>query len=430
MSGALASAALVSARDATARFLAQHGKSSVDAAATALGLVDLPILPAPILLDRAARARIAASSEALTAILARALAARLATNDDVLAQHLRIPPALAPLVDVERARGDAHAPLACVRLDGLLDEATGVLRYIEVQAGDPSGPGWTDLALRAWCEAGLMDALGAEPDLLATERVRVLRARVPGSSDPRVVHALPSSSFVWSDHVCMAAVERALGLDAHVVEPSALSLEGDVLLSEAARVDLVVRDTHDEIGGDHAVAGAATLVAAHARGLPIVNAFSDAILDDKGSFALLFDAEFRVSLDAAERTLVDAFVPETHLVDDAARAMARADPRGFVLKPREGYGGFGVVVGEDDPEALRAQLDSARAETHVLQRAISQVPRAVFVKARAGIVEAPRIVAFSSWVIGGRFAGCFARAGEGRVVNVHQGGGIAPVLFV
>ena len=52
-----------------------------------------------------------------------------------------------------------------------------------------------------------------------------------------------------------------------------------------------------------------------------------------------------------------------------------------------------------------------------------------FVREGTHVLRAPRFLTFSAWVIGRRFAGCYARAGEGRVVNVHQGGGIAPVLF-
>lgn len=169
----------VSARDLIADFVARAGTQCLDQAAGALELASLPLLPAPIVLERASREAIASSSEALAALLARVLDVRLAHDVGVIAEHLSIPKDLAPFVDVERATDDARARLSCWRLDGLLDDATGALRFIEVQAGDPSGPGWTDLALRAWSDAGLTAALGAEPDLLASARVAALRARVP-----------------------------------------------------------------------------------------------------------------------------------------------------------------------------------------------------------------------------------------------------------
>ena len=40
-----------------------------------------------------------------------------------------------------------------------------------------------------------------------------------------------------------------------------------------------------------------------------------------------------------------------------------------------------------------------------------------------------RFVTLSAWVMDGRVVGAFARAGETRVVNVHQGGGMQPVYW-
>jgi len=420
------------AHDALARFLDEQATQAgalLDARCRAHALPVLPVLPAPVLLSVALRAGIAQAAEELVALLSRALDARLAAqnavNDDDT-RFLAVPQELAPFV----AREDANARLSCVRLDGLVDEESGALRFVEVQAGDPSGLGWTDFALDAWTRSGLLAAVGVPPDPLLPAHRRVGQAHVTSTTRPRVVHVCPDASFVRSDHACMAALAREAGCDTLLVDAHALHWSGGALTCDGATVDAIVRDTHEELVGPHAVVGARALLDAVMHGLPHQNAFADATLDDKGSFALLFDERYRAPLDTRDRARIDTSVLETHLADDDARARAHDAPASWVLKPRFGYGGFGIVVGDDDAEAFRSALVSARADTHVLQRFLSTTPEPVWVRTGAGVACAPRFLTFSAWVIGRRFAGCYARAGEGRVVNVHQGGGIAPVLFV
>jgi hypothetical protein len=418
------------AHAALARTLAEDGTRHHAALEERLqlhALPPLPLLPAPVLLDVHMRSAIATAAEELIALLARALDARLARDDDtLLTRHLEVPHALTALI----AHEPAQTRLSCARLDGLVDEESGTLRFIEIQAGDPSGLGWTDFALDVWARSGLTDALGARADALLPARRQVLSSVTSTTNGPRVAHVCPRASFVHSDHACMVALAREAGRDTLLVDPSALTWTGDKLLVDGDAVDAVVRDTHEELVGPHAVEGEQACVDACLHGLAHQNAFADAILDDKGSFALLFDADFRRALFAGERGRVDASVQETHLASAERCEVAHREPAAWVLKPRLGYGGFGVVVGDDDPEAFRRALADARAETHVLQRYLSTTMQPTFVREGAHVLRAPRFLTFSAWVIGRRFAGCFARAGEGRVVNVHQGGGIAPVLFV
>ena len=41
-----------------------------------------------------------------------------------------------------------------------------------------------------------------------------------------------------------------------------------------------------------------------------------------------------------------------------------------------------------------------------------------------------RNVNINFWSHGGEFAGAFLRASFGNIINVHQGGGLVPVIFV
>jgi len=151
---------------------------------------------------------------------------------------------------------------------------------------------------------------------------------------------------------------------------------------------------------------------------------------------VLTDDEYAGLFDADERAALKAFVCETRLV--AARSTRlrgqqvdlpeylRKNREGWVLKPNEGYGGFGVVIG---PEVLQADwertLDQAIAtpNSFIAQR---YLPLPIEEFPAAG----PCRVVQSFWDFGQGCEALFTRASPSTVVNVHQGGGIMPTYFV
>ena len=67
-----------------------------------------------------------------------------------------------------------------------------------------------------------------------------------------------------------------------------------------------------------------------------------------------------------------------------------------------------------------------------MQRAVALPRQRVFPFAEGDspkVVADERFVVHSFWTHEDRFAGAFMRASASPVVNVHQGGGLAPVFF-
>lgn len=108
----------------------------------------------------------------------------------------------------------------------------------------------------------------------------------------------------------------------------------------------------------------------------------------------------------------------------------------LVLKPSDGYGGFGVFVGSitkqaDWEKAIATALDLDGGRAYAVQELVD-IPVEEFPEMEDGNLKgfAPKYVNINYWSHAGDFAGAFCRAAAGKIVNVHQGGGLVPVYFV
>lgn len=353
-----------------------------------------------------------------------ALIDRWARGDATL-PHPPIDPRVreAALLDVRSGRR-----LLFTRMDVVCPpEAPAEFQLLEVQAGDPSAMGWCDL---------LATALGTPATLMRSHR-RHLEALTPGRS---VAFAVPLQSIVRSDHEALAVHYRANGWEATVVDPGSLRFNGKVLTAANRPVDVVFRDALDELLDPARSPGGESLLDAHAAGKVLVaNPFSAALADDKSWLeALSTESEWGSETWA----VLSRHVPCTRVVragkvrwrgeEVELPSFIRSNRERLVLKPCEGYGGFGVVVGpastvEDWEAALGRGLSGQRL---VVQEYVS-LPRHTLRMLDGSGVEQTGVanVVHSLWVHAGQLAGGFVRASNQPVVNVHQGGGLGPISF-
>lgn len=377
-----------------------------------LGLGSVPVLAAPFVLPQARRGEIARACERVRSALLRIATAHRWNP------ALPIPEGLSPLIDSESLTLER---LAVCRLDALCEADGSGLKLLEIQAGDPSGAGWVDAIAGAMREehAGLISHY--EP-LLPQRRALLLKA-VPHQL-PRVAVVNEDVSFVLSDTETMARLLRESGLDATRIDPRTFSWDGKHLTSGRKTFDVVLRDSHEELTLFRDQTDA--LWRALEAGFPRLNPFRDVWFDDKGCFALLWEA--RATLPEDERAAVETYVPRTVLVGPEHLEELRANRRQWVLKPAVGYGGFGIVVGEavDQPEWEEALSAPGRT----IAQHFVPVARCNVTRLEGGALAVrPQHVTVSFWCHGGVLSGGFARAGEHQVVNVHQGGGIGPLVF-
>jgi carboxylate-amine ligase len=254
-------------------------------------------------------------------------------------------------------------PIGIAGLD-IVRDPDGGLQVLEDNVRTPSGFTYAkaarDAVVPEMPDGALFAGALAEPlaDLLGT----VLRDAAPdGDGEPSIVVLSdgPEGS-AWYEH---AEAGRLLG--APVVTVGDLTHRGDDLYARVddgtlRRVEVVYRRTDEDRlrdeRGDHTPVAAALLRPWLAGRVAVVNAFGTGVADDKLVHAHV-EAMIRFYL-AEEPAL--AAVPTLDLGDVERLDAVLSSMRDFVVKPRLGHGGAGVVVcahAEDgDIDRLRGYL--------------------------------------------------------------------------
>jgi hypothetical protein len=361
----------------------------------------------------------------------------------------------------ELARTDAHrdVPMVSTRYDVVLDPDSDMLQFLECQAGDPSGMGWHDALVGSLQALAAMQSLERDFEMSATKlapshllavtrehRAFCEAAGRPCELRPNIAFLCArESTLIRTDLRLLVNTYREQGFDAVLCDPRELTLEGDTLYAGDLPLSIVVRDTIDELVLEPFWDEVQPLIEAHRkRQVLVLNPFCAMAADDKTLFEVLSDEAHAHLFSPEERAALDAHVPVTRrlferrtTVDGAERDLlpwVRRHKDGFVLKPADGYGGFGIVIGAelataDWDKAVDAALKSERK--YVVQEYVPlpSEPFPTFTDRGFQGLENRRVVS-SLWWHGNQFAGCFARAASDRVVNVHQGGGLVPIFLV
>jgi len=317
--------------------------------------------------------------------------------------------------------------LGACRLDALCQPDGSALRFLEIQASDPTGQGLVDAMTASLAQvAALQPWVSRASSLVEARRALVTRA-IP-SWRARVAFVNLDDAFLVADTELMARAFRKAGHEAVRIDPRNLEWDGRTLSAHDHVIDAVMRDSHEELTVSPGGATPSALWSAFQAGIARFNPFRDLWFDDKASFALLW--EQRHTLPPDELESVEAHVPETRLVQRADLEQLRRTQTDWVLKPAKGYGGFGVVIGCDvDGETWSRAVDLALRERTIAQRFVPLTPQPAAFLAGDAIEWRSQHLTFSFWCHDGQYSGAFGRAGSGRVINVHQGGGIGPLVF-
>lgn len=321
-------------------------------------------------------------------------------------------------------------PGARIGIAGLdmVRDAAGELRVLEDNCRTPSGLAYA-LAAR--------DAI--EVCLPHRESVRNVRSELIGLLSGALAAARPdeegivallsdgAANTAWFEHRTLAGM-----IGVRLLTPDDLRADGDrlVLRASGRPVDALYRRTdvdrlRDE-RGELTDLGELLLPALRAGTLGLVNAFGTGVADDKAVYPYVDDL---VRFFCEEEPLVPS-VPTYDLADPDARAEALGRPHELVLKPRDGHGGHGVVIGpRASRDELREAVDGVRADP---EGWIAQEP--VLLSTHPTVVDGrlvPRHVDLRPFCVAGRdgwrvVPGGLTRVAleEGQlVVNSSRGGG-------
>ncbi len=234
-----------------------------------------------------------------------------------------------------------------------------------------------------------------------------------------------------------------VGLRAVVADPRQLTRRGDQLSVGRTPVDLLYRDS--ELGEFIEMESAGHRLTALRQAIREGRLISGLTweFDQKSAWEIFTDPRYAGCFSAAQRRFFRAHLLWTRLV----RAATVSDPSGrpvdlpafirrhrtrLVLKPNTLFGGEGVVLGR-----LVTQRDWERELARALtgrQRYVVQQLATVFKEAQPVLMD-DGVRTVSRYVVSGFFfssteIGLVGRFSSGAVVNVSQGGGLIPALWV
>ncbi len=343
-----------------------------------------------------------------------------------------------------------------VRLDVFYHPDTGEMKFIEVNCGDPSGMGWHDAMLDFFLELPILKAMGEKYDLhtdhlLVTHKDALLdkyrqycatRGIAP-KSKPRFAIVCDRDSTILGDVNVVVEYYEKMGQKAVFADPRDFDYDGEKLSLNGEEIDIIYRDALEDFIHDNFWVDCQNAINAYRDGkVCFVNPVRAATGDFKTLTAVMSDDKYKDIFDEEEWEVMQRCIPWTRLLRESTTTFrgetidlvkfALENKDTFVLKPNEGYGGFGIYIGTDCTEdEWRKAVDSALGADYAIQEFV-KIPREEFPVVEGGEFTGFELknVNINYWSHGGKFAGAFLRAAAGNIINVHQGGGLVPVIFV
>jgi len=345
-----------------------------------------------------------------------------------------------------------------VRLDCFFDPETGEMKYLEYNCGDPSGMGWNDAMVDIFMNLPAVKELAKlydlKPDyLLETHRATLLRYyREWCAAKGETVKEKPVFALVcWDKSTILADFDliveglQKAGYEAYFADPSELAYDGKNVTLRGIKIDIIYRDAITDFLKDEFWPNVQPVINAYRDGnICLVNPIRAATGDFKTLPAIMTMEKHRHLFTDEEWASYQKHVPWTRLVRPGItdfhglnvdlKQLLLLNKDKFVLKPNEGYGGFGIALGIDcDQKKWAESVEKAftPGADYAVQEFVN-IPKDRFPTIEDGQLKSwdARNTNINYWSHGGEFAGAFLRASFTNLVNVHQGGGLVPVIFV
>jgi hypothetical protein len=364
-------------------------------------------------------------------------------TDAALRDELQLPDTEDSLIRIDPG---FPRPMRICRLDAFLQGYD--VKFLEFNADSPAGVGYTDILFEGLRTTIDLPRVRQEfdttytrilPELIATLRdayahVRATRTDLPETPRLALVDAAGSPSVPEFRIICAAA--KAAGIQADHATLDDVAYDGTTLRVKDEPVQLVYRRAllEDLDQSD--------LVAAARDGrVCLVNPFRSRVANNKKLFALFQDPRFAHLINGDEADVIRATIPWTRILRPGRVNYGEwtidllsfvADNREkLVLKPASDFGGHGVSLGMETPQAEWERIIAAHADRadYIVQEYVP-VPEEMFPTVEDGHVQM-RLKRFNinPFGIGGRYAGSITRISDRAVINVSAGGGLLPSVI-
>jgi hypothetical protein len=266
----------------------------------------------------------------------------------------------------------------------------------------------------------------------------------------RGVRSLPRVAILdWPDVPTQAefrlaqAQFRARGISCEIGDPRECEFSGGVLRLHGMPIDVVYKRVLFEELVTRAGLDTPVLQAMRAGAVLMVNGPRGKLLHKKASLAVLSDERNASWFDAEMQESIRAHIPWTRVVE----ARTTRGPDGpdidllpwcaeqrerLVLKPSDGYGGHGIVLGWTvDAATWNAALAGALTTPTIVQQRVS-IPKDEYPSVENGTLSLiARQVDTAPYVLEGRWIeGALSRLSTAELLNVTAGGGSQTPTFL
>ncbi len=344
------------------------------------------------------------------------------------------------------------------RLDVFYIPETGELKYLEFNCGDPSGMGWHDNLLEMFLELPVIKELQKKYEVIVDWLVKshftiFLRKYrqwcenkgIEPLEKPNIAFVCWNESTILSDFLSFVEYYKQMGHNAHFADPRDFDYDGKTLTLKGQPIHLIYRDALDDFILDEFWEKSQPVLNAYREGnVCFVNPVSAATGDWKSILEILSDPQYDSIFSPEEREAHRKHIPWTRTLLEGKTdykgkeidlvSFVRNHKNEFVLKPNDGYGGFGILVGISSNQREWEDLmeKSFREGTTYTAQELVNIPKEKF-----PVMEGDKLQGFEDknvninfWSHDGNFAGSFVRAAAGTIINIHQGGGLVPVFYV
>ncbi|APG28545.1 hypothetical protein A7E78_12250 [Syntrophotalea acetylenivorans] len=237
-----------------------------------------------------------------------------------------------------------------------------------------------------------------------------------------IIDETPSEQFLYHEMLTYADLLQQQGIDAQVVDPSALQADENGVLLQGQTVDLVYNRHCDFYLDSEAMSGLRAAYLAQKVCLT-PNPFVYGLLADKRRMILWSDPAFLAELGLSDRgvDLLLRTVPQSRLLADVDVEQAWQQRKQLAFKPVTRFGSRGVLLGR---KISRKRFDELTPDETLVQQL---VPPSEVTAENGEVMKADfRLFAYRN-----RLLGVAARLYQGQVTNMRTpGGGYAPVRIV
>lgn len=335
------------------------------------------------------------------------------------------------------------------RLDVLFDGKN--LKFIEFNTDNPGGKGWVDMLEHLFLSHPMYRELADFSDMndrsiVGAQFKATMRAYEQfggAESKPRVALVGFSGLSNRGDEEIVRDYFIEHGVEANLLDPRDFEHRNGRLYSNGVRFDIAIRCMTSRFFLHYPREVKDFLKAATQRGACVVNSFRAVLGSEKSILSFLTNPLNHHYFDAEELRVIKAHVPWSRKFDETVTLSKEGEEvsikrymldhrEELVIKPSNGAGGYGVMVGKNTEPLAWAEAieENVGSPSWVVQEYVEIPTIKLPVIKNHKVVMEQKYVNLSPYVFGGEYAGILGRVSDKSVINVSAGGGMIPVFVL